>query len=144
MLTRTMKLTARTRFIGNASVNYKIADWLDAFGRISADSYDEMQEERRAVGSVSMRFGLANVPARVTSGYIRRDNTFSEYNFDLMLKFKKNIGEFISINGVLGFNERRTNNTFFSNATNGGLLIPEFIPYKTPGRHCLCLWKLIR
>jgi outer membrane receptor protein involved in Fe transport len=114
----------RNRFIGNASVNYKIADWLDIYGRISADSYYELQEERRAVGSVSMRFGLANVPDRVQSGYIRRDNTFSEYNFDLMLKFNKKLGASISLNGLLGYNERRTNNTYFYNATNGGLLIP--------------------
>ena len=124
MLTRTMKLISRNRFIGNASVNYKVADWLDVYGRISADSYYELQEERRAVGSVSMRFGLANVPDRVTSGYIRRDNTFSEYNFDLMLKFNKKLGESISLNGILGYNERRTNNTYFYNATNGGLIIP--------------------
>lgn len=115
---------SRNRFIGNASVNYKITDWLDLFGRISADTYYEIQEERRAVGSVSMRFGLANVPDRVQSGYIRRDNTFSEYNFDLMLKFNKRVGQYFSLNGVVGFNERRTNNTFFSNATNGGLRIP--------------------
>jgi outer membrane receptor protein involved in Fe transport len=115
---------SRNRFIGNASVNYKIFEWLDLLGRISVDSYYELQEERRAVGSVSMRFGLANVPDRVTSGYIRRDNTFSEYNFDLMMKFKKNFGTTISLNGVVGFNERRTNNTYFTNATNGGLLIP--------------------
>ncbi len=114
----------RNRFIGNASVNYKITDWLDVYGRISADSYYEVQEERRAVGSVAMRFGLINVPDRVKSGYIRRDNTFSEYNLDLMLKFKKNLGQAFSINGVIGFNERRTNNTFFTNATNGGLLVP--------------------
>jgi len=115
---------SRDRFIGNASVNYKAAEWLDVFGRISVDSYYELQEERRAVGSSSIRFGLANVPDRVTSGYIRRDNTFSEYNFDLMLKFQKKLGQLISLNGVLGFNERRTNNTYFSNATNGGLLNP--------------------
>ena len=115
---------SRNRFIGNAAVNYKIFDWLEAFGRIAVDSYNELQEERRAVGSVSMRFGLANVPDRVESGYIRRDNTFSEYNFDVMLKFKKNLGTSFSLNGVAGYNERRTNNTYFSNATNGGLLVP--------------------
>jgi hypothetical protein len=114
----------RNRFIGNASANYKITSWLDLFGRISADTYYEIQEERRAEGSVSMRFGLANVPERVTSGYIRRDNTFSEYNFDLMMKFNKKLGQFVSLNGILGFNERRTNNTFFYNATNGGLTVP--------------------
>ena len=115
---------SRNRFIGNASVNYKVTNWLDVFGRISADSYYELQEERRAVGSVAMRFGLANVPDRVESGYIRRDNTFSEYNFDLMMRFKKSLGSSFSLNGVLGFNERRTNNSYFSNATNGGLLVP--------------------
>lgn len=114
----------RNRFIGNASVNYKVAGWLDVYGRFSADSYYELQEERRAVGSSSIRFGLANVPDRVTSGYIRRDNTFSEYNLDLMLRFNKKLGTSISLNGVIGYNERRTNNTYFYNATNGGLLIP--------------------
>lgn len=114
----------RNRFIGNASASYKITEWLDVMGRISADSYYELQEERRAVGSVSMRFGLQNVPDRVESGYLRRDNTFSEYNFDLMLRFKKSLGSSFSLNGVLGFNERRTNNSYFSNATNGGLLVP--------------------
>ena len=121
---RNYETDSRNRFIGNATVNYKIADWLDAYGRVSADSYYELQEERRAVGSVSMRFGLNNVPDRVQSGYIRRDNTFSEYNFDLMLKFNKKLGQSISLNGILGFNERRTNNTYFYNATNGGLIIP--------------------
>ncbi|MGB8359435.1 MAG: SusC/RagA family TonB-linked outer membrane protein [Bacteroidales bacterium] len=115
---------SRNRIIGNVAANYKITNWLEAFGRVSVDSYYELQEERRAVGSVAMRFGLANVPDRVQSGYIRRDNTFSEYNFDLMLRFNKKLGESISLNGVLGYNERRTNNSFFTNATNGGLMIP--------------------
>ena len=124
MLTRTMRLTAGTALSEMHRLIIKLPSWLDVFGRISADSYYELQEERRAVGSVSMRFGLANVPDRVQSGYIRRDNTFSEYNFDLMLKFNKKLGQSISLNGILGYNERRTNNTYFSNATNGGLLIP--------------------
>lgn len=116
---------SRNRFIGNASVNYKITGWLEAFGRISADTYYELQEERRAVGSVAMRFGIAQVPPPVQSGYIRRDNTFSEYNFDLMLRFNKKLGETISLNGVVGFNERRTNNTYYYSCTNGGLNIPK-------------------
>jgi TonB-linked SusC/RagA family outer membrane protein len=115
----------RNRFIGNASVNYEVADWLDVFGRISADSYYELQEERRAIGSVAMRFGIANVPNPIGSGYLRRDNTFSEYNIDLMLKFNKKIGASISLNGVIGYNERRTTNTYFYNSTNGGLIIPK-------------------
>jgi len=116
---------ARTRFIGNASINYKVTSWLDIFGRVSADSYNELQEERRAVGSVPGRIGIDNVPVSVGSGYVRRDNTFSEYNYDLMLNFKKKINESFNLNGVIGFNERRTNNTYFSNGTIGGLIVPR-------------------
>ena len=95
------------------------------FGRVSADSYTELQEERRAVGSVPMNFGILNAPAKVPSGYLRRDNNFSEYNYDLMLNFRKKLGESFNLNGILGFNERRTRNMFFSNGTIGGLSIPK-------------------
>ncbi|HLN20635.1 MAG TPA: SusC/RagA family TonB-linked outer membrane protein [Bacteroidales bacterium] len=115
----------RNRFIGNASVDYKITSWLSAFGRVAADTYYELQEERRANGSVAMRFGIAQVPSPVQSGYIRRDNTFSEYNFDIMLRFNKKFGTSFSLNGIAGFNERRTGNTYFYSCTNGGLNVPK-------------------
>ena len=112
----------RTRTIGYFALNYKITDWLDAYGRVSADSYAENQEERRAVGSVATAFGVSR--ANQKSGYMRRDNTFSEYNFDFMLNFKKKIGENFNLSGVLGANQRRTNNSFLSSSTNGGLFVP--------------------
>jgi len=114
----------RTRTIGYFALNYKITDWLDAYGRVSADSYVEQQEERRAVGSVATAFGVSRANQR--SGYMRRDNTFSEYNFDFMLNFKKKLTEDLSLNGVLGANERRTNQTFLFNSTNGGLNVPGY------------------
>ena len=113
----------RTRTIGYFALNYKITDWLDAFGRVSADSYAEFQEERRAVGSVATAFGVSR--ANQKSGYLRRDNTYSEYNFDFMLNFKKKLGENFNLSGLLGANQRRTNNSFFSNSTNGGLVVPN-------------------
>ncbi|HSN49671.1 MAG TPA: TonB-dependent receptor plug domain-containing protein, partial [Bacteroidales bacterium] len=118
----------RIRTIGNMSVNYKIFDWLDIFGRVAADAYSEFQEERRAVGSVATEFGVSR--ARQRSGYLRRDNTFSEYNFDLMLNFKKNISESLSLNGFIGANERRTNSSSFTNSTNGGLFVPGIYSIK--------------
>jgi TonB-linked SusC/RagA family outer membrane protein len=112
----------RIRTIGNMAITYKIFDWLDVFGRAAADVYSEFQEERRAVGSVATEFGVSR--ARQKSGYLRRDNTFSEYNFDLMLNFKKNLTESLSLNGFIGANERRTNSSNFTNSTNGGLFVP--------------------
>jgi len=112
----------RIRTIGNMAVTYKITDWLDVFGRVAVDAYSEFQEERRAVGSVATAFGVSR--ANQKSGYLRRDNTFSEFNFDLMLNFKKKLTESLNLNGFIGTNERRTNNSFFTNSTNGGLFVP--------------------
>ena len=113
----------RMRTIGNMTITYKIFDWLDVFSRVAVDTYSEFQEERRAVGSVPTEFGISR--ARQKSGYLRRDNTFSEFNFDFMLNFKKKLTESLNLNGFIGANERRTNNSYFSNSTNGGLFVPD-------------------
>ena len=113
----------RMRTIGNMTITYKIFDWLDVFSRVAVDTYSEFQEERRAVGSVPTEFGISR--ARQKSGYLRRDNTFSEFNFDLMLNFKKKLSESFNLNGFIGANERRTNNSYFTNSTNGGLFVPD-------------------
>jgi len=39
----------RNRFTGYAKLDYKIASWVTASGKISTDSYGELREERRAV-----------------------------------------------------------------------------------------------
>ncbi len=111
----------RSRFIGNMALNYKITDWLSAYGRVSADSYNEYQEERRAVGSVPTTFGISR--ATVGSGYLRRDIVFSEYNFDFMLNINKNFGENFNLKGILGATERRTNYAIETQSTNGGLAV---------------------
>ena len=112
----------RTRFIGNMSLTYKITNWLEAFGRVSADSYSESQEERRAVGSVPTTFGVSR--ATQGSGYLRRDITFSEYNYDFMLNINKNFGKDFNLKGVLGATERKTKSFTYTSSTNGGLTVP--------------------
>ncbi len=120
----------RNRFIGNISLDYKLADWFDIFGRVSGDSYNGLQEERRAVGSIGTIFGVGSGPdgsynqSNVSSGYLRRDITFSEYNYDLMANFNKDISKDFSFKGILGTNIRRTNNTMAVASTGGGLAIP--------------------
>jgi|WetSurMetagenome_2_1015567.scaffolds.fasta_scaffold11305_2 TonB-linked SusC/RagA family outer membrane protein len=113
----------RIRTIGNMAITYKIFDWLDVFSRVAVDAYSEFQEERRAVGSVATPFGVSRTKQK--SGYLRRDNTFSEFNFDFMLNFKKKLTGSLNLNGFIGANERRTNNSYFTNSTNGGLFVPD-------------------
>lgn len=122
---------SRNRFVGYMSVNYKVLNWLDLFGRFSADSYNELQEERRAVGSIAAPFGIGTGSdgslgrSDQGSGYLRRDITFTEYNYDLMANFHKDISKSFNIKGVLGMNIRRTNFSRLISATNGGLAVPD-------------------
>ena len=104
---------SRDHFFGNAGLNYKATDWLDIIGRVSYDGTFDMQEERLAVGSVE-------VP-----GYTRKNNTFTETNFDLLMNFNKQISEDISFKGLLGANLRRSKQTRIAAGTNGGLVVPE-------------------
>ncbi|UPK69216.1 SusC/RagA family TonB-linked outer membrane protein [Chitinophaga filiformis] len=103
----------RTRNFGNIALNYNVTDWLNVLGRVSLDTYNEMQEERIAIGSIDV------------SQYQRYEHTFSEYNYDLMLNFNKNISENLTFKGILGGNVRRTKNNSILSKTNGGLLIPR-------------------
>lgn len=112
----------RSRFIGNFDVNYKLADWVSVTGRVSTDTYNEYQEERRAVGSTRTPFGVAR--GNVDSGYLRRDIRATETNYDLMFNFNTDISESISFAGILGSNIRRNEFNSITSSTNGGLIFP--------------------
>ncbi|HNW89597.1 MAG TPA: SusC/RagA family TonB-linked outer membrane protein [Bacteroidales bacterium] len=120
----------RNRFLGYMAVDYKVLKWLSLFGRFSADTYNELQEERRAVGSIATPFGIGTGSdgslgrAEQKSGYLRRDITFSEYNFDLMGNVNKDFGQNWNLKGIVGLNVRRTNYNRLISATNGGLAVP--------------------
>lgn len=103
----------RTRNFGNIALNYNVTDWFNVLGRVSLDSYNEMQEERTAIGSLDV------------SEYKRFERTFREFNYDLLLNFNKNITQDLTFKGILGGNIRRTSINSILSKTNGGLLIPR-------------------
>ena len=103
----------RNRYFGYASLNYQATDWLSFLGRVSLDSYDEFQEERSAVGSVSPAF------------YGRYNRTFREYNYDLMANIDKDLTSDLNLKAVLGTNIRRTEVSSIYSSTNGGLVVPR-------------------
>jgi TonB-linked SusC/RagA family outer membrane protein len=103
----------RIRYFGFLKLDYKITNWLDAMGRASFDSYNDIQEERIAKFSVSVPF------------YSRYNQSFREYNYDLMLNFHKDINPDLKISGALGFNDRYTNRETIYATTNGGLIVPD-------------------
>ena len=112
----------RSRFIGNFELNYELADWVNVTGRVSTDTYNEQQEERRAVGSGAVNFGVSR--GNVNSGYLRRDITAVETNYDLMFNFNTDITDNLSFAGILGTNIRRSEFNSLTSSTAGGLVVP--------------------
>ncbi|WP_025141587.1 SusC/RagA family TonB-linked outer membrane protein [Pedobacter jeongneungensis] len=102
----------RSRIFGNASLNYKVTDYLNILGRVSLDSYNEFQEERIASGS------------KEPGMYSRTDRTFHETNFDLIANFDRNLNEDFNLKALAGVNIRQSllNDTY--STTNGGLIVP--------------------
>ena len=113
----------RNRLIGFTQLDYKATEWLSFMGRVSIDTYSELQEERKAVGSVAGELGV-NRPD-VTSGYSRYTRNFLETNADFMANFKKNLSDKFNLNGLVGTNIRRNRLDRVFASTNNGLSVPD-------------------
>jgi TonB-linked SusC/RagA family outer membrane protein len=104
---------SRSRYFSNLSLNYKATDWLNILARVSVDHYDEIQEQRYAVGSIGVSY------------YSRYNHAYNETNYDLLLNFDKDITSKLNLKGLLGTNIRKTYNNSIYVSTNGGLIIPR-------------------
>ena len=112
----------RDRIIGYMQVDWKIDDHFSLMGRASIDTYAELQEERKAIGSGSGEFGVGRPD--VTSGYSRFDRSFMESNMDLMLKYYNQLTEDLNLNALVGTNIRRSKIDQVFASTDGGLIVP--------------------
>jgi TonB-linked SusC/RagA family outer membrane protein len=113
----------RNRLIGYVQLDWDITKDLKAMGRYAIDSYNELQEEHKAVGSGSGEFGVGRND--VTSGYSRFTRDFTESNLDFMLNYHKKISENFDLTALLGTNIRRTTTERVFASTNNGLQIPR-------------------
>lgn len=111
----------RNRLIGYTQLDWTLTDWVSIMGRYSIDTYSELQEERRAIGSVSGEFGVGRPD--VTSGYSRFSRNYLETNMDLMANFHKDFGTNISLSGLLGTNLRYSQLDRVFASTNGGISV---------------------
>ncbi len=104
----------RDRYFGYVGLNYKLTNWLSLMGRVSVDQYDELQEERIAVGSVD------------PSQYSRYNRSFKENNFDLMATTKQfEIAPKLKFDALVGTNVRKNTISSIRATTNGGLALPR-------------------
>ncbi|AQX86153.1 SusC/RagA family TonB-linked outer membrane protein [Elizabethkingia bruuniana] len=113
---------SRTRFFGYAQLNYKVAKGFNIMGRVSMDFYRQLNERRKAVGSIPEAFGLSG--NTTGSGYSRRDINSSEINYELTGTYNTKFGDNISLNAVLGGNLRKNSFETVDASTEGGLILP--------------------
>ncbi|MCK3684663.1 SusC/RagA family TonB-linked outer membrane protein [Maribellus sp. YY47] len=118
---RNYQTDSRSRFIGYTKFDWQVADFLSFTGRVSVDYYSFLEEERLAVGSIAEAFGVGYNDT--SSGYSVKRGDFSEYNFDLMANFNKDITDKLNLTGLIGTNIRKQNSTDFWASTNGGLAV---------------------
>jgi TonB-linked SusC/RagA family outer membrane protein len=124
---RNYQTDERNRVFGNIALTYNITDWLSVMGRVTADTYAELREERREIGSVPTEFGIPKgdgTKADEGSGYNRIDRRISEYNYDLIFTANKQITNDFSLSAILGTNIRRNRFDQIWTSTNGGLVVP--------------------
>jgi TonB-linked SusC/RagA family outer membrane protein len=103
---------SRNRYLGNVNASYKPTSWLNITGRISLDTYSELQEERYDVGSIGVPY------------YSRFNHDYSETNYDLLANVNKDLGNDFNLKAVLGTNIRKDYENSILASTNGGLIIP--------------------
>ena len=118
---RNYQTDTRNRFIGYAKFDWQLADFVSITGRASIDHYSYIEEERLAVGSIAEAFGIGYND--VASGYSVKRGEFSEYNFDLMANFDKDLTETLNLAGLVGVNIRKQNTSDYWASTNGGLAV---------------------
>jgi outer membrane receptor protein involved in Fe transport len=102
----------RDRYFGYAQADYSVTDWLSLTGRVAVDSYSMIIEERVQKGSIDV------------SSYQQTKRNFSEFNYDLLANFNKQLTDEIALSGVIGANIRRNHTLGITAQTNGGLIVP--------------------
>ncbi|HPD95701.1 MAG TPA: TonB-dependent receptor, partial [Tenuifilaceae bacterium] len=113
---------SRSRLIGYVQFDWEIMAGLKAMGRYAIDTYNELQQERKAIGSVAGEFGVGRPD--VTSGYSRFTRDYTETNLDFMLTYRKKFADMFDFTALLGSNIRRNSAETVYASTNNGLSIP--------------------
>ncbi|MBS1595520.1 MAG: SusC/RagA family TonB-linked outer membrane protein [Bacteroidetes bacterium] len=106
----------RDRVFGVAELGWKLTSWLTAKGKFTTDFYNEIREERVAVGAATA--------SGSTPGYSLEQIAVMENNYEGTLTAQKAFRDIFDISAMIGLNRRDQNSRDNISATQGGLNIP--------------------
>jgi TonB-linked SusC/RagA family outer membrane protein len=114
---------SRNRYFGNISLNYDINEDLNVLGRVTYDNVNEVREQRAniAVGTGSKGANIFDDQP----GYQVQNRIRSEYNYDLIFNYSKNLSDDLDMVALAGYNLRVQNWDHTVAQTNGGLNFPD-------------------
>ena len=103
----------RDRIYGNYTLTYNVNPHLELTGKIHADTYDFVREDRIASGGLEEDWYSVN------------QRTRREMNFEFGARYERDITEDISFSGLFGANLRKENLSTVNQSTVGGLSTPN-------------------
>jgi TonB-linked SusC/RagA family outer membrane protein len=114
---------SRNRYFGNISLTYDINENLNVLGRVTYDNVTEVREQRAniAAGTGSKGANLFDDQP----GYQFENRIRSEYNYDFVLDYAKDLTDKIDLTALAGYNLRVQNWDESRAKTNGGLNFPN-------------------
>lgn len=114
---------SRNRYFGNISLNYDINEDLNVLGRLTYDNVNEVREQRAnvAVGTGGKGANLFDDQP----GYQVQNRIRSEYNYDLIFNYSKDLSDDLDMVVLAGYNLRVQNWDHTVAQTNGGLNFPD-------------------
>jgi TonB-linked SusC/RagA family outer membrane protein len=102
----------RNRFFGNVGLSYKLTDDLVVKGKVYGDYYTFRVAEKVAVGS------------QAKSSYYEDMREFSEFNYELLVSYNKQLTEDLSLSVNVGGNRMKQTYRRNYGETSGGLVVP--------------------
>lgn len=114
---------SRNRYFGNISLNYDINEDLNVLGRVTYDNVNEVREQRAniAVGTGSKGANIFDDQP----GYQVQNRIRSEYNYDFIFNYSKDLSDDLDMVALAGYNLRVQNWDHTTAQTNGGLNFPD-------------------
>ena len=114
---------SRNRYFGNINLTYDINENLNVLGRVTYDNITEVREQRANIAVDTGGKGANLFDDQ--PGYQVEDRVRSEYNYDFILNYSRDLSDNLDMVALAGYNLRVQNWDHTRANTNGGLNFPD-------------------